>query len=55
MNVDYNPYEGRTVQGSPSAVIVNGRWSIEGNRFVGRKGAGRFLRARARPGRLAGL
>ena len=44
MKVDYNPYEGRTVQGAPSTVIVNGRVVIEGDRFVGRKGAGRFLR-----------
>jgi dihydropyrimidinase len=43
MKVDYNPYEGRTVQGSPSTVIVNGSVVIEGNAFVGRKGAGRFL------------
>jgi dihydropyrimidinase len=44
MKVDYNPYEGRTVQGSPSVVIVNGNVVIEGDRFVGRKGAGRFLK-----------
>ena len=44
MNVDYNPYEGRTVHGAPSTVIVNGNVVIDGNRFVGRKGAGRFLR-----------
>jgi dihydropyrimidinase len=44
MKVDYNPYEGRTVQGSPSVVIVNGTVVIEGDRFVGRKGAGRFLK-----------
>ena len=44
MNVDYNPYEGTTVQGAPSAVISNGRVVIEDDRFVGRKGAGRFLR-----------
>ena len=43
MNVDYNPYEGRTVQGSPSVVISNGQVVIEGNEFVGKKGAGRFL------------
>ena len=43
MKVDYNPYEGRTVQGSPSTVIVNGHVVIEGDAFVGRKGAGRFL------------
>jgi dihydropyrimidinase len=43
MKVDYNPYEGRTVQGAPSAVIVNGSVVIDGDTFVGRKGAGRFL------------
>jgi dihydropyrimidinase len=44
MNVDYNPYEGRIVQGAPSTVIVNGSVVIDGDRFVGKKGAGRFLR-----------
>jgi len=44
MKVDYNPYEGRTVKGSPSAVISNGKVIIDGDRFVGKKGAGRFLR-----------
>jgi dihydropyrimidinase len=44
MKVDYNPYEGTTVQGSPSHVIVNGQVIVEGNKFVGKKGAGRFLK-----------
>jgi dihydropyrimidinase len=44
MKVDYNPYEGRTVQGSPAVVISNGEVIIDGDAFVGRKGAGRFLR-----------
>jgi dihydropyrimidinase len=44
MNVDYNPYEGTTVEGAPSAVISNGKVIIDGDRFVGHKGAGRFLR-----------
>jgi dihydropyrimidinase len=44
MKVDYNPYEGRTVEGSPSIVISNGRVVIDGDRFVGKKGAGQFLR-----------
>jgi dihydropyrimidinase len=43
MKVDYNPYEGRTVQGSPSAVISAGEVIVERDRFVGKKGAGRFL------------
>ena len=44
MKVDYNPYEGRAVLGAPSAVIVNGNVVIEGDQFVGKKGAGRFLK-----------
>ena len=44
MKVDYNPYEGRTVRGSPSTVISNGDVIIDGDRFVGKKSAGRFLR-----------
>jgi dihydropyrimidinase len=44
MKVDYNPYEGRTVHGAPTTVIVNGNVVIDGDTFVGKKGAGRFLR-----------
>jgi dihydropyrimidinase len=43
MRVDYNPYEGTVVHGSPSHVIVNGELIVAGDRFVGRKGGGRFL------------
>ena len=44
MKVDYNPYEGRTVHGAPSTVVANGSVIIEGDKFVGKKGSGRFLR-----------
>jgi dihydropyrimidinase len=44
MKVDYNPYEGRTVRGTPSKVISRGTVIVDGDRFVGQKGAGRFLR-----------
>ncbi len=44
MRVDYNPYEGTKVKGAPSAVIANGAVIIEGGRFVGKKGAGRFIK-----------
>jgi dihydropyrimidinase len=44
MKVDYNPYEGTTVHGSPSIVIANGKVIIEDGKFVGKKGGGRFLR-----------
>ena len=43
MRVDYNPYEGTTVHGSPSMVIANGKVIIEDGKFVGKKGDGRFL------------
>jgi dihydropyrimidinase len=44
MKVDYNPYEGTTVQGSPSAVIASGKVIIEDGTFVGKQGDGRFLK-----------
>jgi len=47
MRVDYNPYEGRVVQGTPSAVVANGQVIIDGGKFVGKKGAGRFLKREA--------
>jgi len=43
MKVDYNPYEGTTVHGSPSMVIANGKVIIEDGKYVGKKGDGRFL------------
>ncbi len=44
MRVDYNPYEGTVVQGAPSMVVSNGSVIIEAGKFVGKKGAGRFLK-----------
>jgi dihydropyrimidinase len=44
MRVDYNPYEGTVVEGSPSMVISQGKVIIDGDTFVGKKGAGRFLK-----------
>jgi len=44
MRVDYNPYEGTRVKGAPSTVISNGAVIIDGGTFVGKKGAGRFVR-----------
>ena len=44
MKVDYNPYQGRTVHGAPSTVVANGNVIIEGDKFVGKKGNGRFLK-----------
>jgi len=44
MKVDYNPYEGTVVEGAPTFVVAQGRVIIEGDEFVGKKGAGRFIK-----------
>src|SRR5258708_54952 len=44
MRVDYNPYEGTVVEGAPSVVISQGNVIIEGEKFVGKKDAGRFIK-----------
>jgi dihydropyrimidinase len=41
---DYNPYEGWTVRGVVDTVLLRGQVVVDGGRFVGRKGQGRFLR-----------
>jgi dihydropyrimidinase len=48
MNVDYNPYEGRQVTGATDTVLSRGRLVIENGRFVGRAGAGSFLKRAGR-------
>jgi dihydropyrimidinase len=48
MRVDYSPYEGRTVTGAPDLVIAGGEVIVDGGRFAGRPGAGRFLRREPR-------
>jgi dihydropyrimidinase len=48
MKVDYNPYEGREVTGATDTVISRGRVVIENGKFVGRGGAGSFLRRATR-------
>jgi dihydropyrimidinase len=44
MRVDYNPYEGTTIDGSPSTVIARGRVIFEDEKFLGRCGQGEFLK-----------
>src|SRR5438128_4231629 len=48
MKVDYNPYEGREVVGATDTVISRGRVVIDGGKFVGRAGAGSFIKRAAR-------
>lgn len=44
MRVDYNPYEGMTIEGSPSLVMARGRVIFENERFLGKRGQGQFLK-----------
>jgi dihydropyrimidinase len=44
MKVDYNPYEGRQVTGVTETVLSRGTVIIDQGRFVGRAGAGAFLK-----------
>jgi dihydropyrimidinase len=48
MKVDYNPYEGRQVTGATDTVLSRGRLVIEDGTFVGRSGAGSFLKRATR-------
>jgi dihydropyrimidinase len=44
MRVDYNPYEGRKVKGKAAVVVSRGEVIVEKDRFLGKKGRGRFLK-----------
>jgi dihydropyrimidinase len=44
MNVDYSCYEGREVQGASEIVLSRGKVVIEGGKYTGTKGDGRFLK-----------
>jgi dihydropyrimidinase len=48
MNVDYSPYEGRQVTGATDTVLSRGRLVIEDGKFVGRAGAGSFIKRASR-------
>jgi dihydropyrimidinase len=43
-NVDYTPYEGFKGKGIPKIVISNGRIIVHNGSFLGKPGAGRFLK-----------
>ena len=44
MRVDYSMFEGIEVTGMPDVVLSRGRVVVEGDKFVGRAGAGEFLK-----------
>ena len=46
-NVDYTPYEGDRVRGYPVLTMLRGKVIVRDGRFVGKRGAGQFLRRAA--------
>jgi len=46
--VDYNPYEGREVTGVTDTVVSRGKVVIDAGKFVGKAGAGAFLKRATR-------
>ena len=44
MRVDYNPYEGRKVKGKAATVLSRGEVIVERDKFIGKKGRGRFIK-----------
>jgi dihydropyrimidinase len=44
MNVDYNPFEGRVIEGRPSLVTVRGQVAARDGKFTGTIGRGQLLR-----------
>jgi dihydropyrimidinase len=45
-NVDYTPYEGMRVKGAVRTVLSRGELVVDDGRWVGRDGAGRYLKAK---------
>ena len=48
MNVDYNPYEGKTVIGAPGRVMLRGKTIYDNGEFTGRIGGGGFVKRNPR-------
>jgi dihydropyrimidinase len=44
MRVDYSMFEGVKVKGMPDVVMSRGRVLVEHDRFLGKPGAGSFLK-----------
>jgi len=49
MRVDYNPYEGRVVRGSPVVVLSRGEVIVDHGNFKATKGRGRYVKRQAGP------
>ncbi|MHB8873570.1 MAG: dihydropyrimidinase [Myxococcaceae bacterium] len=48
MRVDYNPYEGRVTHGAPTHVLSRGQVIVEGDKWLGKAGAGKYVKRSAR-------
>jgi len=46
--VDYNPYEGRSITGAAETVLSRGKVIVDKGKFVGKAGAGEFLKRKPR-------
>jgi dihydropyrimidinase len=44
MKADYAPFEGKTVIGAPAQVFSRGELVVDGNKTIGKKGRGQFVR-----------
>ncbi len=44
MKVDYAAYPGKTVTGAPKTVLSRGEVIVDNNKFLGKKGRGKFVR-----------
>ena len=44
-NVDYTPYEGMRVKGAVRTVLSKGEVVVSDGRWVGKEGAGRYVKA----------
>ena len=51
MAVDYNPFEGMKITGEPVSVLSRGEFVVRDKQFVGKLGAGQFIK-RAKYGRV---
>jgi dihydropyrimidinase len=49
MKVDYNPYEGRVVRGSPAVVLSRGEVVVDHGNFTAKKGRGNYVKRQAGP------
>jgi dihydropyrimidinase len=52
MNTDYSMFEGWKVKGNVAKVYSRGELVVDGGKFLGEPGRGRFLKRRANAGEL---